>query len=231
MNNPKKRIPKTAVLLFAQSEEVESALKPIAYSAKQNVLLWKKMNSRVLKTIQKTKLPYFTSNETNQVGAHFGDKLNHAIEGLFEKGFEKVIVVGNDCIALKPKHLIQAMQELQSNSLVLGADYSGGAYLIGVNKRNFDANNFKNLAWQTNRVFADLQDLYQSQSISFLPSLNDFNTEAAFKKALEALSFSEVIRNVLFSFLKNCTDTFDLQVSFSSNIHPFSYYNKGSPVR
>lgn len=231
MNNPKKTSPKTAVLLFAQSEEVESALKPIAYSAKRNVLLWKKLNNRILKTIQKTKLPYFISSENNQVGVVFGDKLTHAIQSLFGKGFENVIVVGNDCVALKSKHIIQAMKGLQTNSLILGSDYDGGAYLIGVTKKDFDTNCFPNLAWHTKQTFADLQDLYQNQSIAYLTKLNAFNTKSDFKKALDALSFSDAIRNLLLSFLITCKKTFDLQVQFSSNIYHISYLNKGSPTR
>ena len=79
MNCKKNYSAATAILLFAQSEKIESALKPIALSSKQNVLLWKKMNDRVLKTVQKTNLPYFISNETNQVGNTFGEKIIRAI--------------------------------------------------------------------------------------------------------------------------------------------------------
>lgn len=231
MNIPKENIPKTAVLLFAQSEKVESALKPIAYSAKQNLLLWKKMNNRVLKTIQKTELPYFISNETNQVGTSFGDKMTHAMQTLFEKGYEKVIVVGNDCIALKTTQVIQAMQKLQTNCLVLGADNAGGTYLIGATKKNFDANAFKKIAWQTNHVFVGLQHLYQNLPIAYIATLNDFNTKSDFKKALDALSFSESIRNVLHSFLITCKNTSEVQAHFASNTTSSSYFNKGSPVQ
>jgi len=42
MNSKKDYSTTTAILLFAQSENIESALKPIAPSCKQNVLLWKK---------------------------------------------------------------------------------------------------------------------------------------------------------------------------------------------
>ena len=59
MNLLKSNSSTTAIILFAKSEEIESSLKLIAPSAKQNLLLWKKMNDMVVKTIQKTKLPYF----------------------------------------------------------------------------------------------------------------------------------------------------------------------------
>ena len=76
MNLDCKHSSSTAILLFAQSNQVESALKPIAYQKKQNDLLWAKLNQKVLQTIHKTNLPYFISDEKTQVGDYFGDKLS-----------------------------------------------------------------------------------------------------------------------------------------------------------
>jgi hypothetical protein len=42
----------TALLIFAHSDKVQSALKPIAYN-KQNEALWHKMNERALALVQK----------------------------------------------------------------------------------------------------------------------------------------------------------------------------------
>ena len=172
----------TAVLLFAQSEKTESVLKPIASCSKQNVLLWKKMNDNVTKIIQKTKLPYFVSDENNQVGTSFGEKITHAIQAVLAKGYENVIVIGNDCIELKVQHLLQAERDLKTNDLVIGADYSGGTYLIGISKSKFNADLFEMIPWQTKGVFTALQTLYKTQSIAYLPCLNDCNDAFDFKR-------------------------------------------------
>ena len=220
----------TAVLLFAQSEKIESGLKPIASCSKQNVLLWKKMNGNVTKLIQKSKLPYFVSDENSQVGTTFGEKITHAIQAVFVKGFAKVIVIGNDCIELKVQHLLQAEKDLKTNDLVIGSDYSGGAYLIGISKSEFNADLFETLPWQTKGVLTAVQTLYKTQSIAYLPRLNDCNDAFDFKKATHKLSFSDAFRKILLSFLSinKIQNYFDTGF-FSYDYHPLNF-NKGSPV-
>jgi len=220
----------TAILLFAQSEKVESGLKPIALCKKQNVLLWKKMNEKALKTIQKTNLPYFISNETNQVGNTFGKKITHAIQEIFAKGFEKVIVVGNDCVALNAKHLLQAERDLQRNDLVIGADFSGGAYLIGLTKSKFKAEPFRTIPWQTKKVFSALQNLYNTQPIGFLPSLGDCNSASDFKKALYHLPYFSAFKKILLSFLFVPKQQDKFESNFIVNHYYTTRFNKGSPI-
>lgn len=230
MNLKKKYSTTTAILLFAQSEKVEGSLKPFASCKKQNVLLWKKMNGKVLKTIQKTQLSYFISNETNQVGSTFGEKITRAIQDIFAQGFEKVIVVGNDCIALNAKHLLQAEHDLQRNDLVIGADYSGGAYLIGLTKSKFKAEPFKTIPWQTKKVFSALQNLYNIQSIGFLPSLADCNSASDFKKALYDLPYFSAIKKILLSFLFVLKQQDKFESNFIVNHYYTTRFNKGSPI-
>lgn len=230
MNLKKNYSTTTAILLFAQSEKVEGSLKPFASCKKQNILLWKKMNGKVLKTIQKTQLSYFISNETNQVGSTFGEKITRAIQDIFAQGFEKVIVVGNDCIALNAKHLLQAEHDLQRNDLVIGADYSGGAYLIGLTKSKFKAEPFKTIPWQTKKVFSALQNLYNIQSIGFLPSLADCNSASDFKKALYDLPYFSAIKKILLSFLFVLKQQDKFESNFIVNHYYTTRFNKGSPI-
>jgi len=230
MNSIKDNSTTTAILLFAQSEKTESVLKPLASCSKQNVLLWEKMNSRVLKTIEKSNLPYFISNENNQVGSSFGEKITHSIKTIFAKGFEQVIVIGNDCIELKAQHLLLAKLDLQINDLVVGADYSGGAYLIGVTKSTFEAESFENIPWQTKNVFTALQALYKTQAIAFLPCLYDCNDAFDFKRATHKLSFSDTFRKILLSFLQCSKVQSHFELSFVSYCYTAFNFNKGSPL-
>lgn len=219
----------TAILLFAQSEKIESALKPIAFSNKQNVLLWKKMNDKSIKIIQKTKLPYFISDENDQVGATFGERITHSIQVILDKGFEKVIVIGNDCIELKAHHLLQAEQDLKVNELVLGSDYSGGAYLIGVTRSKFKPELFKAIPWQTNAVFTALQTLIKQETIAYLACLNDCNSTFDFKRATQKLLFSESFKSILLSFFTNFLVQLGRETKFDSSHYRVSNFNKGSP--
>jgi len=229
MNSKKDYSTTTAILLFAQREKTESALKPIASCSKQNVLLWKKMNDKATKTIQKTNLPYFISNETNQVGSTFGEKITHSIQQIFAKGFEKVIVVGNDCIALKAQHLLQAERDLQIYDLVIGSDNSGGAYLIGVTKSKFKTAPFQTIPWQTKNVFSALQTLRNIRAIAFLPSLNDCNSASDFKKAIHQLPYFSSLKKVLFSFLFVSKQQNKFEINFIGYPYHSLFFNKGSP--
>jgi glycosyltransferase A (GT-A) superfamily protein (DUF2064 family) len=219
----------TAILLFAQSNKVESDLKPIAYGKKQNDLLWQKMNQKVLQTIQKTTLPYFISDEKTQVGASFGDKLSHAIQAVFEKGFEKVVVVGNDSPGLTEAHIQKASLGLQNNKWVFGPDHKGGTYLIGISKSVFDRKLFSKINWRKTQVLEQLEELSHGQSI-LLSSLADLNAISDFKNVLKGFSFYSTFKNSLLSIL-----------SYQNVLKPFlkkhySYqfvglnFNKGSPI-
>lgn len=219
----------TAILLFAKSEKTESASKPIVSYKKQNDLLWKKMSENVLRTVQKTKLPYFISDENSQLGNTFGEKITHAINTVFAKGFQKVIVIGNDCPELKPYHLLEANNQLQTRELVIGADYHGGAYLIGVSKSGFNAREFSSIAWQTSSVFETLQDVFSKQEIALLPCLNDCNNTFDFKKAVQNLSFSDSFRNEILSLLQHKLTINHKENSFVSYENCTLNFNKGSP--
>lgn len=220
---------KIAVLLFAQSENVESISKPIANCAKQNILLWDKMNKRVLKTIRKSKLPYFHSDETNQSGAIFGEKLANAIQETFIKGFEKVIVIGNDCPELKSVHLIEAASQLLRNDFVLGANYNGGAYLIGVTKSALNMEEFTTIPWQTTAVFRELKVLSHENTLTILPSFSDCNTADDFKKIISNLSFLDRLQHLILSLFRNSSriNRYEIPV-FNVKISSLNF-NKGSP--
>ncbi len=220
----------TAILLFAKSEKTESASKQIVSYKKQNDLLWKKMNENVLRTVQKTKLPYFISDENSQVGNTFGEKITHAINTVFAKGFQKVIVIGNDCLELKSHHLLKANNQLQSHELVIGADCHGGAYLIGVSKSGFNAEDFSAIPWQTSSVFETLQTVFSKQAIALLPCLNACNNTFDFKKAVQNLSFSDSFRNEILSFLQHKLTINHQEISFVSYENCTLNFNKGSPV-
>lgn len=219
----------TAILLFAQSEKKQSKSKPIAYQKKQTVLLWKELNERVLKVIQKTNIPYFIADENNQIGNTFGEKITQSIQVVFSKGFEKVIVVGNDCVELNSKHLFKAYAKLQTNDVVLGSDFNGGAYLIGVTRKSFKSDEFKTISWQTSYVLDELQLLFNKNTFALLPNLNDCNSTSDFKRVVHKLSFSDSIKHLLFSMLhikrtirKHLISFFEIEIIQVK-------HNKGSP--
>jgi glycosyltransferase A (GT-A) superfamily protein (DUF2064 family) len=229
MNLDCKHSSSIAILLFAQSNKIESALKPIAYQKKQNDLLWQKMNHKVLQTIRKTALPYFISDEKTQIGESFGDKLSHAIQAVFEKGFEKVIVVGNDSPGLTKEHFLNATIGLVHKNWVFGPDYKGGTYLIGVSRSVFNEALFSKISWCTTQVVTELKALSAENAILLSP-LADFNTLADFKNVLKGFSFYSTFKNSLISllFYKPHLNRF-LKKHYSYEFFGLNF-NKGSPV-
>jgi glycosyltransferase A (GT-A) superfamily protein (DUF2064 family) len=230
MNLDRKHSSSTAILLFAQSNKVESALKPIAYKKKQNDLLWQKMNERVLTLVQKTKLPYFISNENAQQGDSFGDKLSHAIQSVLDKGYDKVIVLGNDSPGLRLPHLQEAFKELQVKNLVLGPDFKGGTYLMGIARVSFNKEAFAKIDWQTPKVLEQLLALYLDEDLAIMAPLADCNTKSDFEKVLQDLPFYSTFKSVLASLLYYVLSTYSfLQHSYTNAVVGINF-NKGSPV-
>ncbi|CAM3120343.1 DUF2064 domain-containing protein [Flavobacterium frigoris] len=230
MNLNNKHSCSVAILLFAQSDEVESALKPIAYGKRQNDLLWHKMNQKVLQTVHKTKLPYFISDENTQQGDSFGDKLSHAIQSVLDRGYDKVIVLGNDSPGLRLPHLQEAFRELQDKSVVLGSNFKGGTYLIGISRLSFNKAAFAKIDWQTPKVFGQLQALYCTQKLGIITPLADCNTKSDFEERLRDLPFYSSFKSILASFLFYTIAIYSFLKHFYAHAFIGLNFNKGSPV-
>ena len=83
---------KTAILIFANSAQKEAALKPFQSSK----ALYHLLNTKTIATAKKAGLPFFHYSESEQVGYSFGERFTSAITSVFNKGFENIIVIGND---------------------------------------------------------------------------------------------------------------------------------------
>jgi hypothetical protein len=220
----------TALLIFAHSDKAQSALKPIAYNKKQNEALWHKMNERAVALVQKTKLPYFISDESSQQGLSFGDKLSHAIQSVLDRGYDKVIVLGNDSPGLRLNHLQKAYLELQDKSVVLGPDFKGGTYLTGISKVSFNKEAFAKIDWQTTKVFDQLQVLYSEVKLGIIAPLTDCNTKIDFDKLFLDLPFYCTFKSVLASLLFYATSILSFLKYCYTNAIIGLNFNKGSPV-
>lgn len=220
---------RTAILLFSQSDTAESAVKPIANNKKQNDLLWHKMNQKVFKTIHKTQLPFFISNENTQKGDDFGEKLSHAVQAVFCQGFENVIIVGNDTPGLTTKHIQQAAALLEHNKLVIGPDHKGGAYLIGIAYDTYCMTLFSKINWKTSKVVPQLK-VFATERYVVLKPLSDFNTFFDLKSVLEDLAFLDLLKSNLLSLLSYHSTLKRFTALINTNTVPHCNFNKGSPV-
>ena len=202
-----------ALLLFAKSTLLETNSKKIVVSDKENASIWNILNAKTSKIAQKSKLPFFIADESVQVGNSFGERISNAIQNIFDKGFEKVIVIGNDCPELSTFHIKSAAEKLLKNDFVFGPDFKGGAYLLGISKSEFDTIDFENFKWQSTSLFKDLTTFYNQKRVSILPFLNDVNDFFSFKKAVHNLKFKSKLKTHLLTFLTFINQSFDVVIS------------------
>jgi glycosyltransferase A (GT-A) superfamily protein (DUF2064 family) len=225
---------KTAILIFANSADAESSRKVLGCNKDLQQSLFKKLNDRTLRTVQKTGFPYLIYTEKEQVGNNFGERFNHAVKDVFAKGFERVITIGNDSPELTATQLRKANQALENGQFVLGPSCDGGFYLMGIDRKSFLKTDFLKFSWQQKSLFAELIDFAHEENLSVekLCPLADLDRVEDLKKhgirwiqklkslreILLSIHFDEVFPNV--DFLKNKLSLRYIQISF----------NKGSPV-
>lgn len=164
----------TAILVFANSPEEELIHKPVVHGVK----LFNALTDRTLQTVRATGIPYFHYSEKEQTGDTFGERLINAIGSVFEKGYSRVITLGNDSPQIKVSDILRARDLLTQEQFVLGPTADGGCYLLGLQRSHFHLLDLKSLPWQC----TDLADAIigraerQGLPIAKLHTLYDLDT-------------------------------------------------------
>jgi len=166
----------TAILLFGRSAAAESRAKALGEGTRTAEALLR----RTEKVIRRAGLPVIRSTEKLQRGSSFGERLANAVAEVYTRGFARVIVVGSDCSSLQISHLRAAAQQLEAGNNVLGPDQRGGAWLIGLQREDFNHEHFASLCWETQNVFSELTDLLPQ--IICLRQLADVNSLGDLRK-------------------------------------------------
>lgn len=112
-----------------------------------------------------------------QQGSDLGHKMQFAFERAFEKGYQRVCIIGTDCIELTEEILSNAFIKLETNDAVLGPALDGGYYLLGMKKLHHQL--FNNKMWSTNSVSeATINDFTKlGLKYDLLPSLTDVDEQ------------------------------------------------------
>ena len=108
-----------------------------------------------------------------QHGIDLGQRMYNAFSDSFEKGYEKVLIIGSDLYDLKPKHIQEAFDKLNTHDVVIGPAQDGGYYLLGMKK--LQSNIFENKHWGTDTVRATTLNDLRSQKVAQLEVLNDID--------------------------------------------------------
>ena len=109
-----------------------------------------------------------------QQGSNLGDKMKTAFLSELDK-YEKVVLIGSDCLDISANDITNAFQDLDRVDLVIGPAVDGGYYLIGM-KKPYN-NIFSEIPWGTSEVLAKTLEKCSNSNISvhLLRELNDID--------------------------------------------------------
>lgn len=128
-----------------------------------------------------------------QKGNNLGERMYTAFEDIFLNKYQKVIIIGSDCLDLSASVIEDAYKFLNESDVVIGPAKDGGYYLLGMKELHQCI--FKNVSWSTSHVLKQTLSICKSQHLNYslLPTLTDIDVE-------NDLSFEQ---KKLFQ-LKNC---------------------------
>ena len=180
------------IIVFVRSPELGKVKTRLARSiGDQSALnIYKillKHTAAVLRDLSFDKVVYFSEKIDNndlwenslfekklQKGADLGERMHHAFDNAFNKGYKKVLIIGSDLFDLTSSIITSAFEALETYDISIGPSLDGGYYLLGMKKLQPEV--FKNKKWGTDSVLEHtLQDL-KKQKIKLLNALNDIDT-------------------------------------------------------
>lgn len=92
-----------------------------------------------------------------------GDRLARVSRLCFERGAQRLLIIGTDSPTLGPAQLAGALARLQHNDVVVGPSFDGGYYLIGLSGPHLSV--FDEIDWSTRRVFGQTMRRCRASSL------------------------------------------------------------------
>ena len=111
-----------------------------------------------------------------QVGEDLGQRMDHALTTILNRGYKYAVLVGADIPNLTGHTYKQAKDMLQLKEVVFGPTKDGGYYLVGIKKPNPEL--FANISWSTDGVLTQSQSQAEKLglAVSLLESEHDIDT-------------------------------------------------------
>ncbi len=108
-----------------------------------------------------------------QEGSDLGIRMANAFQEGFEKGFERIVIIGSDMYDLSSRDLDQAFEALKLKDFVIGPAEDGGYYFLGMTK--FNTAIFQNKTWGTESVLKDTLADLTDENIQLFEAKNDID--------------------------------------------------------
>ncbi len=106
-----------------------------------------------------------------QGGGDLGERMERAFSEHFERGGERVVLIGSDCPSNDWENMDAAFQALEKSECVLGPALDGGYYLIGLNQPL--PHLFSGIEWGGENVLKQTCAAAASSSVKLLKLLDD----------------------------------------------------------
>jgi len=119
-----------------------------------------------------------TFHKKLQHDGELGERMSKAFTDLFDEGYQRLLIIGSDCLELESELIRSAFGILEKKEVVIGPSADGGYYLLGMRRANLPLL-FQNKAWGSSSVLAEtLNDLVTSNcNFELLKVLNDVDEE------------------------------------------------------
>lgn len=112
-----------------------------------------------------------------------GERMYHAFSMVFDKGYQKAVLVGVDIPELSESVILHAFELLSKSDIAFGPARDGGYYLVGMNTLINEI--FELIQWSTAQTLK--QSIERAQkfgySVAFTETLSDIDTAEDVKRA------------------------------------------------
>lgn len=219
----------TAVLVFAEKAST-ACRKQIHPDERHNLLMHQKLLDHTLQSVKKSSLPVIWMHEELQQGQKFGSRLLNAMEQVFKKGYEQIIVVGSDTPELTTKHILSAQEKLKKSNLVLGPSTDGGIYLLAIRRSHFNFFRQMDIVWQEGKDFQEIICSWTQLGQSFLTiaDLRDIDTSYDLVALINKLSHTGLYASLFRIFSSKLAFPYE-NISFLGTSAPDCLYLRAPP--
>ncbi len=122
-----------------------------------------------------------------QQGIDLGERMFNAANDCRKKGFERIVIIGTDCLTLTTADIVGAFDKLNEHDYVIGPACDGGYYLIGL--RNPHQQIFQKIKWSSGAVLRQTRQNIKElkQSVYLLKEQEDVDDLASLKRLHQEL--------------------------------------------
>lgn len=135
-----------------------------------------------------------------QEGNDLGERMLRSAADCFRRGFQKVLIIGTDCLEITPGDFEQAFESLEHNDFCFGPSVDGGYYLAGMKKLRPEI--FSGVEWGTSAVLTKTLDIIAKieHNVGLLEEKEDIDTVESLKRfsgRMETVPGAEETRKIL----------------------------------